>query len=171
MAALTAIALAGLAVGAAGVGVQAYGAMKANKAQQQQIALEQQMEAKRQQQLNLDAMRRKREIIRQGIAARGAALSTATAQGASYGTGLQGAYGNISGRENVNTLGVSQNQEIGNSMFGLNNQMLTAKSAQADAMTMASIGGGLGTLGGAIMRNAGSINNIGSAAFSFLRGV
>jgi hypothetical protein len=171
MPAFTSIALAGLAIGAAGVGVSMYGASQAAKAQQQQIAIQQQQEAQRQKQLNLDAMRRKRDIIRQGILARGQALSTATSQGAQFGSGLAGAYGGIAGRTNVNTLGVSQNQEIGNAMFGLNNQALQASSDYASASALASFGNSLGSLGGAVLRNAGTISRVGNSVGSFIRGV
>ena len=75
----------------------------------------------RQKQMNLDANRRKRDIIRQAQVATANAEASANASGALNGSGVEGARAGISGQAGVNFLGVSQNQEIGNQMFTLEN--------------------------------------------------
>lgn len=159
------------AIAVAGIGVSAYGmsqqkkALKAQQAAQDEATrIQQQQEDLRQRQMNLDAMRKQRETVRAGIQARGLALATATAQGAAGGSGLQGGYGQISGRTNVNALGISQNQEIGNAMFGLNRNLLSSYRAGAQAQTDLSTAQGLTSLGGQIVANAGSIGRVGTAA-------
>lgn len=159
------------AIAVAGIGVSAYGVSKQQKAikqqqaaQEESIRIQQETEQLRQRQMNLDAMRKQREIVRAGISARGLALATATAQGAARGSGLQGGYGQISGRTNVNMLGVSQNQEIGNAMFSNNRDLLSSYRASAAAQSSAALGAGLTSLGGQITANAGSISRVGTYA-------
>jgi hypothetical protein len=180
----TIIAAVGLGVAAAGA-VMSYQGAKAqadatNRATQASIQAQKESEALRQKQLNLDATRRKREIMRASVAARSAALAQTTAQGAGSpgSSALAGAYGSIAGRTGVNTLGVSQNQEIGNSLFDVHQRQLSeyqaAASQAASAQGLMALGSGLSSLGGAAMSNAGSITKIGSfisgRAFSSLAG-
>lgn len=86
---------------------------------QAQGLIDMQQNALRQKQMNLDAARRKRDIIRQAQTATANAEAAAANSGALNSSGIEGARAGISGQAGVNTLGVSQNQEIGNSMFGL----------------------------------------------------
>jgi hypothetical protein len=44
----------------------------------------------------------------------------ATGAGAQFGSGLQGAYGQISGQSGVNLLGIRQNLELGRNIFDIN---------------------------------------------------
>lgn len=155
----------GSAVSAGGAYMNYQGQRKQAAAQEQAIALQQQIEEQRQKQLNLDATRRKREIIRQSIAARAQALATVAAQNAQSGTALPSAYAGISGRSNVNLLGVEQNQEIGNSMFGLNRGLLGAYREGAAGQSMSATGQGLTSLGGMILSNATTIGRVGGTAF------
>jgi hypothetical protein len=166
MAALTSIiAAAGLGLTAAGSYMAYKGQQTQAKYQQQAIGLQQEAEAERKKQMNLEAMRRRREIIRQALAARSMALATATNQGASGGSALGGAYGQISGREGTSILGVNQNQEIGNNLFGINQSILGAYRGASQAGASAAMGSGLASLGGALLKNEGSINRIGTYAF------
>jgi hypothetical protein len=113
-------------------------------------------------------MRRKRETIRQSVAARSMALATVTAQGATGGSALGGAYGQISGRTGTNQLGINQNAEIGRNMFGLNNQMLGAYRESAAAGTQIAMGAGLSSLGGSLMSNSGAIGRVGTQVGTWL---
>ena len=74
------------AITAIGGIVSAIGAMKQAKASAKAEKL-------RERQMRLEAMRKKRELIREGQVARAEALSNATAQGAASSTGLFGGYG------------------------------------------------------------------------------
>lgn len=162
MAALSSFALiGGLALSGAGAVVQYEGMQKAAQAQRRAIQAEQQAEAIRQQQMNLEAQRQKRQIIRQGILARSQAEAQATGQGAQFGTLLPGAQAAITGQTGYNQLGVSEAQSLGNSMFDVNQQIFQARRQEADAQTMAGIGQGLSSLGGALTKNLGPIGRIG----------
>lgn len=166
MALATAIAAVGVGLGIAGL-VGGYSASKENAAAQQQaIAAQQEAERLRKQQMDLDAMRRRREIIRSSVAARSASLATTTAQGAAYegGSSLPGAYGSISGRTGVNTLGVNQNQEIGWGIFDAHQNQLTAYSRAAEAQSKQAMWGGLTQLGGTLISNAGTLGKMGTLA-------
>jgi hypothetical protein len=166
----TAIAVASLAVGIGGAAV-AYSGMQQQKeaqqkqaeAQQQALDFQQQAESKREQAMKLDAERRQREIVRQGVAARSMALATATTQGAAANgsSALGGAYGQISGRTGVNALGINQQSEIGSSMFALNRGVLGAYRDAASAGSSAAAGAGLVSLGGMFMKNYDMIPKIG----------
>lgn len=110
-------------------GVQAQSVQVQQEQQQLQIAtqrsaimLQQQSDDVRRQAATLDATRRQREIVRQGIMASSTALTRATAQGASASgsSALEGARGEISGRTGVNSQGVSQQLELGNRLFDIN---------------------------------------------------
>jgi hypothetical protein len=133
-------------------------------AQEKALAAQQETENLRQQQMNLDAARKKREIVRASMQARSAALATTTAQGVAGqgGSSLQGAYGSIAGRTGVNWLGVDQNQQIGNSIFASHQNQLEAYKQAASAQSTMALGAGLSSLGGAILSNAGTIGKVGT---------
>lgn len=161
------------AIAAVGFGVSLFGSKKSDEgheefaaAQTQEIEYEKQLEDQRKIQMNLDAGRRRREIIRTAVANRSYALAAATNQGAADSSGLQGAYGNIAGRENVDILGVSQNREIGNTMFGINRNLLDTKIAMAGAQSDIAEGQSTQALGGQILGSAGAISRVGQTAFS-----
>jgi len=91
----------GLALQALGGATSMGGAKASNQAQVQQIKLQQQVEQQRQHAMELDAHRKQLETVRNMQRARFLALSTATNQGAQFGTGLQGGYGQISGESGL----------------------------------------------------------------------
>lgn len=168
------MALVTAAIAAVGLGLSAYGAYQnyqgqkaANEASQQSLAIQQQQEAERKKAMELDAARRTREIIRQNVAARSLSLAAVTNQGAEFGSALPGAYGGESGRSGVNALGVSQNLEIGNTMFGLNSQLTDARSSYLNAQSRSALGSSLMGFGGAIVNNLGMINRVGNYVSSY----
>lgn len=197
----TLIAVAGVAAAGAGA-YENYNASQQNQsAQAQQLAANQQhaeqvnasalkvqadnvlavnaqqgAEGVSQQQMNLDASRRQREIIRNSVVARSQALSAETNAGAAGpgGSTVGGVEGNISGQTGVNLLGVTQNQEAGNSIFGFHQQQLSAyKQAAIDGYvpataqfpntsgSTAAIGQGLTSLGGTLVKDEGIIGKVG----------
>lgn len=155
------IAAVGVAASIAGTAVSYRASQQQVKAQKQLVAAQQSAENSRQQQMNLDATRKKREIIRQAQVARAAAVSTANAQGAGDTSALAGAEGAISGQSGVNYLGVAQNQQIGNDIFSANASAGAARMKEADAGGLSGLGSGLGSLGGALVKNSGTIARIG----------
>lgn len=162
----TLIAGAGLALGAFGAYQSYKSSQQANASQQQAIVAQQEAEALRKQQMDLDATRRRREILRQSVAARSASLAVTTAQGAAYegGSALPGAYGSISGRTNVNLAGINQNQELGGGIFEAHSNQLTAYKNAANYQSQASMWQGVSSLGGSLLNNAGTIGQIGTYA-------
>lgn len=165
MAMLTSILLAGgLALGAAGTAIQMNGQRQAAHANQDAMQEQQNLERQKQQQMELDAQRRKRDMVRQQLAARSAALAATTAQTGSSATtssALPGAYGSIAGQTNENMLGLNQNLQIGRNMFAINSNMLDDYRSAASYSSMANFGGGLASLGGSILHNMDNINRFG----------
>jgi len=164
MAALTTI-LIGAAVAAtvAGTAIAYQGQRAQAKAQKQALAIQMQQEETRRQAMNLDANRKKREVLRQQQLLRAQALATAANQGAGGpgSSGIEGAIGQIQGQSGVNQLGINQQQELGNTMFDQNQQITAAGIRAANAGGMVALGTGLSSLGGAVIRNAGTIGRIG----------
>jgi hypothetical protein len=160
----TLVAAAGVAIAGAGLYMNYEAGQDKADADQAAIAAQQEQQQLRKQQMDLDATRRRREILRQSVAARSASLAITTAQGAAVegGSALPGAQGSIAGRFGVNTVGVNQNQAIGWGMFDAHSDQLTAYSQAADAQSRQSFAQGLSSLGGAMITNAGSIGKIGS---------
>lgn len=113
------------AVGAVvSVGASLFGGYKQMQAQEKMVKAQQRAEKLREQQMNLQATRERREVIRNAILARSTALATTTAQGASSSgsSALGGAYGQIAGDANRQTLAINQNQNIGSGIFAANRQ-------------------------------------------------
>lgn len=155
-------------IGAIGLGLSAFGAITTYQAQKEQAAqqakafqLQKKAEQERQKQMNLEAMRKRREIVRNTLAARSDALATTTAQGAngSGSSALPGAYGGIQSQSGGQLLAVNQNQSIGNNIFDIHGQMFDAYSASAAAGSQAALGSALGGIGGILMKQN---TNIGS---------
>lgn len=131
---LTTALLAGsLGATAAGTGLSMAGAKANTEAQQKAERL-------RQSAMEMDARRRSTEIIRNQQRARAMALTTATSQGASEGSGLQGGYGQISGMTGTNLTGVSGNLELGRGMFAANQDAFRAQSMMATGQGLSSLG-------------------------------
>lgn len=147
----TALSAIGLA---ASIGSTVAGVVGANK----EAKAEDKAESARKKAANLDALRRQRQAIREMQQQRAIAVSNATAQGAEAGSGLQGAIGQVTGQGNSNILGIEQQRQLGNEVFAANKQARSARTLQATAE-------GIGQLGGSLVKNAGTIESIGQAAF------
>lgn len=142
----TIIAGIGLAAGLAGTAVQVAGAGAASRASARAEKL-------REKQMNLESARQKRQIMRSALRARASALNSATAQGATGGSGLQGGYGQIGQGAGDNLLGVNNAQEIGAGIF-------KANIDSAGAQSLVAFGGGLSSLGGSLIDNSSTLGNI-----------
>ena len=115
--------------------VSAIGAMKQAKASAKAEKLRSRM-------MQLEAMRNRRELIREGVVARAQATSNAVAQGAGEGSGLKGGIAQITNQQNRNVLASRQDEELGKGVF-------KANAAYAKAGGMISIGQGISSLGSA----------------------
>lgn len=161
MAALTTIALMGsLALGAVGTGVQYAASQQAAEAQKKQIGAYKLAEETRRQQMELEATRKRRDLIRQGILARAQATAQATSQGAQHGSTLPGAQSAIAGQTAYNVGGVNQAQTLGGYMFDANQMALSANYDMANAQQLSALGGALGSLGGQLHKNLGPIGRL-----------
>lgn len=96
------------------------------------VGEQKEIEATKRQAMEVDARRQQLEIIRSQQRGRALGLTTATAQGASKGSGLQGGYGQISGQTGVNLLGVQQNLQAGRNIFDSNAAITDFNSQMAD---------------------------------------
>jgi hypothetical protein len=160
----------GAVIGAGvGIGISLWGmsesseaAQRQTEAQKQMIVLEQRVEAQRRQAMELDARSKQMRLLRNAQKARSLALTTATAQGAGQGSGLQGGYGQISGDVNSSLLNVNQNLDIGRNIFGLNAQISQQKISMAEAGLQAQEGAAYSSLGSSILNSSGTIGKLSS---------
>lgn len=142
--------LAGIGTSLAGTGMQV-AASKAIASDSANIAgLDEQVNAQRQQQMVLTSNRMQLQNIRNSQMARSMAQSSAVNQGAQFGSGLAGGYGQISGQAGTNQLANSQNLQIGQTIFGLDNQIDQQKINIASEQGSMATGQGISALGGAI---------------------
>lgn len=113
-----------MAAAAVTLGASLVGGYFQYKGQKQMIAAQQKAERLRERQMNLQAMRERRDVIRNSILARATALATTTNQGAAApgSSALGGAYGQIGGDRGRQTVAINQNQEIGAGIFKANRQ-------------------------------------------------
>lgn len=156
------VAIAGLAIAAVGVGVSVKGSIDAKNANKDIANAQMQQNALAEQQMELDAKRKQMETLRQQQRTRALGLTRAANQGAMFGSGLQGAYGQIQGEGDNNLNAIRESLGLGQQNFALSNQISGYKSNLADAQSLMQIGGSLTSLGGAVISNAGTINKFGS---------
>ncbi len=148
----------GMAVGAAaGLGLSIFGGMQQYSSakkqfgvQQNIFGLEQQAEAQRKQMMELNANRMSMEVVRNQQRARSLALSNSTSQGAQFGSGLQGGYGQISGQSGVGLLGISQQLGAGENLFGINKDIMGQRQQYSNLGSQAYTGSMISNLGGTI---------------------
>ncbi len=157
-----------IGLGIAGLGMQIFGGLGAANVAKQTAQVsagiaadEMQINAQKQQQMQLEASRAQLQNLRNVQQARAKGLEVATAGGAQFGSGLAGAQAAASDQGGVNALGISQNLQIGQNIFGLNNDVSGKKIQLAGLGGQAATDQGIASLGGATLR-AGPI--IGSFA-------
>lgn len=151
---------AGLTFSAIGMFTQMSAAQDAERAQNTIITHQQEAEVARQKTMLLDASRRKREIVRQGIIARSQALAVGTSQGAQQGSALPGTLGQISGEENNNYLGVTNAVSLGTDIFNANQGVLQGRREEAAAGTKSATGSGLSSFGSSLGKSSSSMGKL-----------
>jgi hypothetical protein len=157
---------------------QVEGAKEQNAATKAIVGLEFQAEEQRRRAMELDARRRNLEIVRMHQRANAIALTTANAQGAARGSGLQGAYGQTSGQTGFNLTGVSQQLEIGRNMFGINQDISNQRLAYARGGDIINEGAGiiaqsqgLSARGAGIIAQGGGIAAAGAGISAYGQGL
>jgi len=135
-------------------GASIAGGLMANSGrQQQQAGIQAQSEASskaeaaREQQMNLEAERTKRDTIRRMMAARAEAVSSASNQGASYGSGIQGGIAGITGQGYASLNATQRSQNIGSTIFSANRDY-------ANAQAQTALGSGTFNLGMSLFGNS-----------------
>lgn len=108
-------------------------------------------------QMEVEAVRQRRQIIRQALVQRADVLTNATAQGGQGGSGLAGGLAAVSSQRGSNITNVNQSTDIGNQMFSANRRISAGQ-------TMASTGSGISSLGGALVKNQDAIGRLGAFA-------
>lgn len=117
---------------------------------------EMKQETLREQTMELSAKRSFTESIRQAQAGHATAVATASAQGASFGSGLMGGLAQIAGVANTNLLGTRQQFQMGQQNFGINQDITNERVRQADnASKMADAQGTVAQGGGVIQQGQG----------------
>ena len=141
-------------IAAIGIGLGAVGTVVQMKAQASAAKAAEKAEKLRERQMNLDAQRQKRKIIRESIMQRSIAVANATNQGAGDSSGLEGGIAQVTGEAASGLAYTGKSQQIGAGIF-------QANADAAKAQGRAAFGSGLSSLGGAIVDNAGTINRLG----------
>jgi hypothetical protein len=152
----------GLAIGAVGLGLSLFGgisgfgdAQKSSQIQGEIVAQEREANMQRQQAMVLSARRQSTEIMRQNQRQQSLAQSRATNQGAQFGSGLQGGLAQVQDQSNYNALGIDQNLEIGQNIFGIDNKISGLKGQLSNSQSNQATDSSIATLGGQIMGAAG----------------
>ena len=135
-----------MAAAAITLGSAVVGGVMQYQGQKKMIQAQQRAERLRERQMNLQAMRERREVVRNSILARATALATTTAQGASApgSSALGGAYGQIGGDAGRQTLAINQNQEIGKRIFAANRQYFAGSQTMGLGSAVTGIGSAIG---------------------------
>lgn len=157
----------GAAIGAIGSVVSVVGQVMSYSAQQrminEQTAASKRAENAREQQMQLDAQRRRRQAVREGLLARSMSLSAGVNQGAQYGTGVAGGMAGAMGMSLENQQGVNSGEILGSRIFQANRDYFDATQRGQAGMAL---GQGISALGGALTSNAGAIGRLGGGTGS-----
>lgn len=145
-----AASVGGMALQAIGTGVQMDAAQKQTDASIRAERL-------REQQMNLETMRQRRQAVRNALRSRAIAVASATNQGAASAgsSGLPGGLAQISNQGQDNVSGIDKGKQIGSGIFNANADYAAAGGQMA-------VGQGLSSLGGALVNNAPTIGSIGT---------
>lgn len=144
---MEALQIAGVAAGVGGGVMQMQG-------QKQQAAGSKKAEGLRKEMMELNSARKQREIIRKAQLARATSLSRATAQGVQSGdSAVQGSYGQIE-QDATNNLNFER------SALGIGRGIFDANAQSAEAGSMIAFGQGISTIGSALIRQSGPLNDL-----------
>lgn len=162
------------AVSVVGLGMSLFGgvsaasdAKQAASIQSNIAGLEGGLEDQRHTAMELSAKRQSLEILRNNQRVRAQAQNTAVMQGAQFGSGLQGGEAQIQDQGLFNLAGVNQNLEIGEKMFGINQQITGQKQQLAQVQGQMATDQGIASLGGALTKSGPAIGNIASGFGNF----
>ncbi len=155
-----------IGLGLAGLAMQVFGGLGAADVSKQTAKLsagvaedEQQVNVQKRQQMQLEANRQQLQNFRNVQQARARSLESATNQGAQFGSGLQGGLASATSEGNVNALGISQNLEIGQNIFGIEGDISSKRVQMAQLGGKAATDQGIASLGGAVLKSGPTIGS------------
>lgn len=93
--------------------------------------------------MKLEAFRKRREIIREGLMAKATALSNATAQGAGEGSGILGGLAQIEGNTRRGVTAVNQDETLSSGIFKQNAKIAWGGMIQDFGQGVSSFGSAL----------------------------
>ena len=131
-------------LGGVGLGLNIFGAIQGTKRDKyaEQLAkasdeallrADEQENMVRRTQMNLDAIRRKRDILRNAQVASASSTAKAYGQGAGMSSFASGAQGSISGAAVTQTAGIQQNLDLGEMIFNIEDDRIRAHKAANEA--------------------------------------
>lgn len=168
-----------LGIGAVGLGLKIFGGMGAANAanqaygvQKQITGEEQDVNLQRQQQMVLSANRQQLENFRNTQRARAQGINAAVGDGAQYGSGTKGAQAGATDQGLFNSVGINQNLQIGQNIFGIDSQISANKMQLSNIQSTMATDQSYSQLGGTLMSGAGTMSNIfGAAKGMFSNGI
>lgn len=122
--------------------------------------LEERVDDQKHQAMVLSSRRQQMENFRNTQRARAAGLNASVNQGAQFGSGEAGGQAQAADQGGYNALGINQNTQIGNNIFGFNNQIDQNKIKLASLGGDAASAAGLTAIGGDITKASGSFGNL-----------
>lgn len=140
-------------IAAVGLGLAAGGVATSTVAQMEASQQAKKAEKVRQAQMELSAQRQRRQAIRESVVARSQALAAATAQGAQFGSGLEGGRSQITSEAGHNVNNINNSALLGRQLF-------RANARQQSAQGIASLGNGISSLGGALVQNSQTLGRV-----------
>lgn len=163
-----------IGLGAVGLGFQVFGGLSAADHAEEQAKISQQISAEEKKvneqkrlQMQLSARRQQLEIFRNMQRARAQGQNAATQQGASLGSGLQGGLAQVAAQSFFNAQGINQNLEIGENIFGLNNNISDLRARSSEVSSSAAADQGLASLGGSIVKAGPIVGAFGRNIMSY----
>lgn len=160
---------------AGGIALQAFGAFGAADESKHQAELSKKVAAdesaindQKRTQMQLESQRMQLQQFRNMQRLRSQATAAAVNQGAQFGSGLQGGLAQISDQTGSNVLGINQNQAIGENIFNINKDISGLKMQMSDSQSAMATDQAWSSLGGAIVKNAGTIGQLGQNAYGGL---
>lgn len=164
-------------LGIIGFGLQLFGLSESIDAAEKSASIkksiagdEQAINEQKRQQMLLESSRKQLEIFRNMQRQRAMATAAAVNQGASLGSGLQGGLAGVTNQSLFNSLGISQNVEIGQNIFDINSRISDKKMQLADVETDQATAAGWASLGGSLMKAGPTFGSLGQNAASFFKG-
>lgn len=157
--------IAGIGLGIAGGLEGAAGAKQAAGDEMAIAGYEMQADQQRRQAMELNAQRQSLQYTRNQQMMRAMATENATAQGAQFGSGLQGGLATITGGTASNQSALSQSLQIGRNLFDINMSIDAARIDEASAKSKEASGAGLAGLGKGLIGFGDLIGKFGGGSF------